>query len=68
MGLVIPGSANQMLRIFCLPFPVIVNDNNDQDQQGCQEQKGKDGSAGIAAQAPESFNTPRAGFGFWQFM
>lgn len=52
-----------MLRIIHLPLPGEVNDNNGQGQQGDQEQNGKDGSAGIAAEPPEGFNTPQAAFG-----
>lgn len=54
-----------MLGIFHLPLPGEVNDNDGQGQQGGQEQNGKDGSAAIAAQPPESCNTPQAGFGVW---
>lgn len=64
-GLVIPGGSNQTLRIFHLPLPGEVNKNASQGQQGCQEQNGKDGSAGIAAQPLESINTPQADFGVW---
>lgn len=55
-----------MLRIFRLPLFLEVNNNSGQGQQGYQEQSGKDGSAGIAAQCPESFNSPKTDFGFWQ--
>lgn len=54
-----------MLRIFHLPLPGEVNDNNGQGHQGSQEQNAKDGSAGIAAQPLETFNTPQFGFGVW---